>query len=112
MLKIFKRIEKLEKTQKELTHENYVLRGKVNELEAKVIYGSMSKQELYDNFKYCQFDQINAGAVIAIKEKFDIHFTDPRCSFTFPTKATCYRNSVIGRVIDEYNLLKGDSVES
>ena len=112
MLNIFKRIEKLEKTQKELAHENYVLRGRINELEAKVIYGSMSKQELYDNFKYCQFDQIDAGAVIAIKEKFDIYFTDPRCSFIFPTRTTCYRNSVIGQVIDEYNLLKGDSVES
>lgn len=112
MLKIFKRIEKLEKTQKELAHENYVLRGKVNELEAKVIYGSMSKQELYDNFKYCQFDQIDVGAVIAIKEKFDIYFTDPCYSFVFPNKIICYRNSVVGQIIDEYNLLKGDNVES
>ena len=112
MLKIFKNIKRLEKAQEKLEYENYVLKGKVDELEAKVIYGAMSKQELYDKFKYYQFDQIDAGAAIAIKEKFDIHFIHPSYSYIFSDTATCRKDSVIGQVIDKYNLLEGDKIES
>ena len=109
MMNIFKRIKNLEQAKEDLEWENVKIRSRLTELESKTIYDKMSKQELYNNFKYLQFNQLEPGARLTIREKFDLFIVNNHKDvWARDKKHVVFGWNTFGLIVDELNLLVND----